>query len=71
MNLVQQSGDLELLNLLQGSNSMNTFNPQNSLNITVLIPQQLSIQQLGNSQDLSMVNGLISFFVLSVQINFS
>ncbi|CAF4949263.1 unnamed protein product, partial [Rotaria socialis] len=30
------------------------FNPQGSLNITILIPQQISIQQLGNSQELSM-----------------
>ncbi|CAF4015842.1 unnamed protein product, partial [Rotaria sp. Silwood1] len=30
------------------------LNPQNLLTITVLIPQQIAVQQLGNSQDLSM-----------------
>ncbi|CAF1215108.1 unnamed protein product, partial [Didymodactylos carnosus] len=58
MALVQQSGDTELLNLLQGStvglgNNPNYFNPFNQLNITVLIPQQMSVSQLGNSQELS------------------
>jgi len=56
MNLIQQSGDLELINILQGPSSQNMYNAQNALNITVLIPQQSSIQQLGNSQELSMVN---------------
>jgi hypothetical protein len=62
MALIQQSGDTELVNLLQGSTAglgntgPNIFNPQNLLNITVLIPQQISVQQLGNSQDLSRVN---------------
>ncbi|CAF4704210.1 unnamed protein product, partial [Rotaria socialis] len=54
MNLVQQSGDPELMSILQGTTNMNMFNPQGSLNITILIPQQISIQQLGNSQELSM-----------------
>ncbi|CAF2156365.1 unnamed protein product, partial [Rotaria magnacalcarata] len=53
MNLVQQSGDPELMSILQGPTNMNMFNPQSSLNITILIPQQMSIQQLGNSQELS------------------
>jgi hypothetical protein len=62
MALIQQSGDTELVNLLQGSTAglgntgPNIFNPQNLLNITVLIPQQISVQQLGNSQELSKVN---------------
>jgi hypothetical protein len=59
MNLIQQSGDLELINILQGPSSHNTYNAQNALNITVLIPQQSSIQQLGNMQELSMVNKII------------
>ncbi|CAF0877364.1 unnamed protein product [Adineta ricciae] len=54
INIVQQSGDLELMNLLQGTSGQNIFNPQNSLNITVLIPQQMLIQQLGSGQELSM-----------------
>ncbi|UJR14861.1 hypothetical protein I4U23_001846 [Adineta vaga] len=59
MALIQQSGDTELVNLLQGNTAglgntgPNIFNPQNLLNVTVLIPQQISVQQLGNSQDLS------------------
>jgi hypothetical protein len=56
MNLVQQSGDLELITLLQGNANQNIYNSQNVLNITVLIPQQMSIQQMGNAQELSMVN---------------
>ena len=56
MNLVQQSGDLELMNLLQGTPNQNIFNPQNVFNVTVLIPHQMVIQQLGTSQELSMVN---------------
>jgi hypothetical protein len=56
MNLVQQSGDLELITLLQGNANQNIYNSQNLLNITVLIPQQMSIQQMGNAQELSMVN---------------
>lgn len=62
MNLVQQSGDMELMNTLQGTTNMNMFNPQRSPNITVLIPQLISAQQLGNAQDLSMVN----IFVLKI-----
>jgi hypothetical protein len=64
MALIQQSGDTELVNLLQGSTAglgntgPNIFNPQNLLNITVLIPQQMSVQQLGNSQELSTVSQL-------------
>ena len=64
MSLIQQSGDTELVNLLQGSTAglgntgPNVFNPQNILNITVLIPQQISVQQLGNSQDLSKVSSV-------------
>ncbi|CAF4181530.1 unnamed protein product [Rotaria sp. Silwood2] len=54
INLVQQSGDLELMNLLQGTPNMNIYNPQNVFNITVLIPQQMSIQQFGNLRELSM-----------------
>ncbi|CAF0830929.1 unnamed protein product [Didymodactylos carnosus] len=58
MALVQQSGDTELMNLLQGSpaglgNTPTSFNPYNQLNITILIPQQMSISQLGKSQELS------------------
>jgi hypothetical protein len=56
MNLIHQSGDSELINLLQGSTGQNMFNPQNLFNITVLIPQQMSIQQLGNFQELALVN---------------
>ena len=62
MSLIQQSGDTELVNLLQGNTAglgntgPNIFNPQNILNITVLIPQQMSVLQLGNSQDLSRVS---------------
>jgi hypothetical protein len=56
MNLVQQSGDLELITLLQGNANQNIYNSQNLLNITVLIPQQMSIQQMGNAQELSMVS---------------
>ncbi len=56
MNLVQQTGDLELINLLQGTSNQNIYNQQNLFNITVLIPQQTTIQQLGSSQELSMVN---------------
>ncbi|CAF3799049.1 unnamed protein product [Rotaria sp. Silwood1] len=54
INLVQQSGDLELMNILQGAPNMNIYNPQNLFNITVLIPQQIAIQQLGNARELSM-----------------
>ncbi|CAF0817027.1 unnamed protein product [Adineta steineri] len=59
MALIQQSGDTELVNILQGSTSglgntgPSIYNPQNLLNITVLIPQQIHVQQLGNSQELS------------------
>ncbi len=56
MTLVQQSGDLELINILQGTPNQNIYNPQNFFNITVLIPQQMSIQQLGTSQELGLVN---------------
>jgi hypothetical protein len=62
MSLIQQSGDTELVNLLQGSTAglgntgPNIYNPQNLLTITVLIPQQISVQQLGNSQELSKVS---------------
>jgi hypothetical protein len=56
MTLVQQSGDLELINILQGTPNQNIYNPQNLFNITVLIPQQMSIQQLGTSQELALVN---------------
>ena len=62
MSLVQQSGDAELVNILQGSTAglgntgPNIFNPQNLLNITVLIPQQITGQQMGSSQDLSRVS---------------
>ena len=62
MNLIQQSGDTELVNILQGSTAglgntgPNIFNPQNLLNITVLIPQQISVKQLGNSEELSRVS---------------
>jgi len=62
MALIQQSGDTELVNILQGSTAglgntgPNIFNPQNLLNITVLIPQQISAQQLGNSEELSRVS---------------
>lgn len=56
MNLVQQSGDLELINILQGVTNPNVFNSQPLYNITVLVPQQNSIRQLGSSQDLSIVS---------------
>lgn len=62
MNLIQQSGDTDLVNILQGSTAgmgnagPNIFNPQNLLNITVLIPQQITGQQMGSSQDLSRVS---------------
>ena len=56
MTLVQQSGDLELINLLQGALHMNAYNSQNLFNVTVLIPQQISIQQLGNPAELSTVS---------------
>jgi hypothetical protein len=55
MSLVQQSGDLELINILQGT-SNNMYNSQNLFNITVLIPQQTSIQPLATGPELSMVN---------------
>jgi len=64
MALIQQSGDTELVNLLQGSTAglgntgPNVYNPQNILNITVLIPQQISVQQLGDSEGLSRVSKL-------------
>ncbi|CAF3692677.1 unnamed protein product [Rotaria sordida] len=54
LNLVQRSGDMELMSLLQGIPNMNIYNPQNLFSITVLIPQQMSILQLGQSQELSM-----------------
>ena len=57
--LVQQSGDLELMNILQGVPNQNIFNPQNLLNVTILIPQQASVQQLTNPQELAMVNNPI------------
>lgn len=62
MALIQQSGDTELVNLLQGNTAglgftgPNMFNPDNALKITVLIPQQILVQQLGNSQELSKVS---------------
>jgi hypothetical protein len=62
MSLIQQSGDTELVNILQGSTAglgntgPNIFNPQNLLNITVLIPQRISVQQLGSSDELSRVS---------------
>lgn len=62
MSLIQQSGDAELVNILQGNTAglgntgPNIFNPQNSLSITVLIPQQITGQQMGSSQDLSRVS---------------
>lgn len=62
MSLIQQSGDTDLVNILQGSTAglgntgPNVFNPQNILNITVLIPQRISVQQLGNSEELSRVS---------------
>ena len=56
MNLVQQSGDFELIKLLQGATDPNMYNSQNSFNITVLIPRQMSMQQLGNAPELSMVD---------------
>jgi hypothetical protein len=62
MSLIQQSGDTDLVNILQGSTAglgntgPNIFNPQNILNITVLIPQRISVQQLGNSEELSRVS---------------
>ncbi len=56
MTLIQQAGDLELISILQGTSTQNIYNPQNLFNITVLIPQQMSIQQLGNPLELSMVN---------------
>ena len=55
MTLVQQSGDLELMNILQGVPNQNIFSSQNSFNVTVLIPQQISVQQLTNPQELTMV----------------
>lgn len=62
MSLIQQSGDAELVNILQGNTAglgntgPNIFNPQNLLSITVLIPQQITGQQMGSSQDLSRVS---------------
>ena len=56
MTLVQRSGDLELIHLLQGGLNQNIYYPQNLPNITVFIPQQMSIQQMGNLQELSTVN---------------
>ncbi|CAM2714920.1 unnamed protein product [Rotaria socialis] len=59
MALIQQSGDTELVNLLQGNTAGlgNTgptiFNPDNTIKITVLIPQRIAVQQLGNSEELS------------------
>lgn len=62
MTLVQQSGDLELMNILQAIPNQNIFNPQNTFNITVLIPQQISVQQLTNPQELTMVEKLFRLF---------
>lgn len=62
MTLVQQSGDLELMNILQGVPNQNIFTPQNSFNVTVLIPQQISVQQLTNPQELTMVKNKIHPF---------
>lgn len=68
MALIKQSGDAELVNLLKGSTAglgmggPSIDNPQNLLFITVLIPQQIAVQQLGNSQDLSRVSLHQSFF---------
>lgn len=62
MTLVQQSGDLELMNILQGVPNQNIFTPQNSFNVTVLIPQQISVQQLTNPQELTMVKNQIQPF---------
>ena len=65
MALIKQSGDAELVNLLQGSTAglgntgPNIYNPENLLKITVLIPQQISVQQLGNSEALSQVCRII------------
>ena len=62
MALIKQSGDTELVNLLQGSTAglgntgPNFYNPENLLRITVLIPQQVSVEQLGNSEALSQVS---------------
>lgn len=64
MALIKQSGDSELVNLLEGNTAglgftgPNMFNPDNLLKITVLIPQQISVKQLGNSEDLSRVSRL-------------
>jgi hypothetical protein len=73
MTLIQQSGDLELINLLQGATNMNVYNPQNFFNVTVLIPQQMSIQQLGNPIELSTVRNTREkyfFFLLSSLMTF-
>ena len=61
MALIKQSGDTQLVNMLKGStvglgtSGPTINNPDNTLLITVLIPQQISVEQLGNSQDLSRV----------------
>lgn len=79
MSLIQQSGDTELVNLLQGSTAglgntgPNIYNPQNMLTITVLIPQQISVQQLGNSQELSKVSIVecVELFKQVLRLSFS
>lgn len=79
MSLIQQSGDTELVNLLQGSTAglgntgPNIYNPQNMLTITVLIPQQISVQQLGNSQELSKVSIVecVELFKRVLRLSFS
>lgn len=61
MQLIKQSGDAELVNILKGSTAglgntgPNIYNPENTLRVTVLIPQQISVEQLGNSEALSQV----------------
>jgi hypothetical protein len=73
MSLIEQSGDTELVNLLQGSTAglgstgPSVYNPQNLLTITVLIPQQISVQQLGNSEELSKVSASIMIDALIIR----
>ena len=61
MALIKQSGDTELVNILQGNTAglgnmgPNIYDPDNILRVTVLIPQQISVEQLGNSEALSQV----------------
>lgn len=50
------------MNILQAIPNQNIFNPQNSFNVTVLIPQQSSIQHVTNPQELAMVNNEIQSF---------